>query len=93
MIRIGKKLWNILKRCPETHNSKTYNSTYSTEHISRQQYWDNIHQTIRATTNITDIFTWEACALGVFKRGQSDKVQSRFASLAILLAKRGLAMF
>lgn len=55
-------------------------------------YWAAVLTSIKDVTGLTDLHTWEAVSLGIFRRPKTHKVYTRFASLAMLLAKRAIAM-
>lgn len=52
-----------------------------------QDFWTTVHTTLQTVTGMAGLTTWEACTLGIFKRHNQRKVETRFAVLAILLAK------
>lgn len=57
-----------------------------------QTLWATIETTLQTITGLLVLHTWEACALGIFKHNKRKKVETKFALLAILLAKRSNAM-
>ncbi|KAJ1159849.1 hypothetical protein NDU88_000353 [Pleurodeles waltl] len=46
----------------------------------------------REVAELTDLSSWEACALSVFKRRKRQVVCTHFTSLAVILAKQALTL-
>lgn len=78
--------------CPRCHSPDAQFQHMFWSCPTLNQYWAAILTSIKEITGLPDIHTWEAVALGIFRRPKTHKVHTRFASLALLLAKRGIAM-
>lgn len=57
-----------------------------------QIYWAGVHTMILTITGLMGLTTWETSALGIFLHHQQKNIETRFAILALILAKHHIPL-
>lgn len=78
--------------CPRCHSPAAHFHHMFWSCPALGQFWSEVLEHTHATTGLQGLQTWEAVSLGIFRKPKQLKVSVRFASLALLLAKRSIAM-